>query len=410
MNIAIIGGGISGLYTAYKLYKKYDKNNIKITIFEKNDYLGGRIHTINKKNNHVNKTEFPTLTYDTGAGRFSNQHKYLLNLIKDLDIQDQIIELHSTPNIYIKNNVKTPFELDFFIDELLEYTKIIPTKILKSKTLLLLMKELFKASDVNDFMDAFGYHNEFEAGNAYDILQTFKNHKSIQYFAFKNGMSTIINSLVKVLKEKNTTFKISHVIIDTKGNNITYNTKGGNMFNTTYDKVFFCITKNDLLKIPNLSKNIELQKTLNTITTKPLNRVYAQFPLENNNKVWFHDISSRICTNNPIRSIIPINKNTGLIMISYGDSIDAETWNYYKNKKDLERDLMKYIRLMFPNIIISNPIWIENYFWENGTHWPAPYYNNYKNNNNSYYIVGEVMNTNFNGWVEGALTSVEKIF
>jgi len=116
MNIAIIGGGISGLYTAYKLYKKNDKNNIKITIFEKNDYLGGRIHTINKKNNHVNVKDYPILTYDIGAGRFSNQHKYLLNLIKELNIQDQVIELQSTPNIYIKNNVKTPFDLDIFID------------------------------------------------------------------------------------------------------------------------------------------------------------------------------------------------------------------------------------------------------------------------------------------------------
>jgi predicted NAD/FAD-binding protein len=42
MKIAIIGSGISGLASAYFLHKKYD-----ITIFEKNDYIGGHSNTAN---------------------------------------------------------------------------------------------------------------------------------------------------------------------------------------------------------------------------------------------------------------------------------------------------------------------------------------------------------------------------
>ena len=40
MKIAIIGSGISGLTCGYILNKHHD-----ITIFEKNDYIGGHTHT-----------------------------------------------------------------------------------------------------------------------------------------------------------------------------------------------------------------------------------------------------------------------------------------------------------------------------------------------------------------------------
>ena len=40
MKIAIIGSGISGLTAAYLLNRKHD-----ITLFEKNNYVGGHTHT-----------------------------------------------------------------------------------------------------------------------------------------------------------------------------------------------------------------------------------------------------------------------------------------------------------------------------------------------------------------------------
>jgi predicted NAD/FAD-binding protein len=48
MKIAIVGGGISGLTSAYLLNKTHE-----VTLFEKNDYLGGHAHTV--KVEHQNK-------------------------------------------------------------------------------------------------------------------------------------------------------------------------------------------------------------------------------------------------------------------------------------------------------------------------------------------------------------------
>lgn len=45
MRVAIIGGGVSGLVTGYRLYKQHD-----VTLFEANDYVGGHTNTIDIEN------------------------------------------------------------------------------------------------------------------------------------------------------------------------------------------------------------------------------------------------------------------------------------------------------------------------------------------------------------------------
>ncbi len=55
MKIAIIGTGISGLTAAYLLNRKHE-----ITVFEKNDYVGGHTHT------HAIKTDQTTYAVDSG--------------------------------------------------------------------------------------------------------------------------------------------------------------------------------------------------------------------------------------------------------------------------------------------------------------------------------------------------------
>ena len=55
MKIAIIGSGISGLTSGYLLSRK---NNV--TVFEKNDYIGGHTHT------HSLKFEDETYSVDSG--------------------------------------------------------------------------------------------------------------------------------------------------------------------------------------------------------------------------------------------------------------------------------------------------------------------------------------------------------
>ena len=94
--IAIIGSGISGLYAAYLLHKDYE-----ITLFEKENYLGGHTRTLNieyQKNIQIN--------VDTGFIVFNKQNypnftKMLNTLNIDIDKSDMSFAVTS-------NNSKDP--------------------------------------------------------------------------------------------------------------------------------------------------------------------------------------------------------------------------------------------------------------------------------------------------------------
>ena len=57
------------------------------------------------------------------------------------------------------------------------------------------------------------------------------------------------------------------------------------------------------------------------MTFTPLLRIYAKYPKQN--EVWFNNMNT-ISTNSILRQIIPINYQTGLIMISYTDGTDVK--------------------------------------------------------------------------------------
>lgn len=96
----IIGAGVSGLTTAYHLYKKGISDFI---ILESRDRIGGRIHT----NNHI----------DLGATWFQNYHTHLIDLMQELELfrfeqynKDHSILVHNsmTEPHYFKMDINQP--------------------------------------------------------------------------------------------------------------------------------------------------------------------------------------------------------------------------------------------------------------------------------------------------------------
>jgi protoporphyrinogen oxidase len=402
MEVAVIGGGIAGMYMAYKLVEK----GCNVTLFEKAEQLGGRVQTIYEKDD---------IYYEAGAGRFNNNHKLLIRLIRKLGLFNKITSISSKERLYIKGNQKKDF--NHLVNELL-FNKIIKAKdkysnnALKSITLKEMMQQEVGNKLATDIVNAFGYNSEFDIQNAYTSLKIFEKdfNESIDYYYLQGGLSQIVNKLYEQLVEAKCTIHVNTSVIDYDYNKNIITFKKNNARQLRYkqfSKVVFCITKNELLKFTGLvTHDTHLLNYINGIQTAPLNRIFARFPINEFGKMWFEGLP-RISTDNSIRYIIPHNHQKGFIQISYTDNTYALKWNLL-NKAQLEKELLKNLRIMFPNKSIPSPIWIKQYYWDEGATYWKPNSSSYKNKkSNNYIICGEMNSSYKSGWIEGALQSVQ---
>ena len=81
MKIAIIGGGASGMATAYLL----DKEGHRVTVFERQPILGGHIRTLNK-NVQPNQADCDQVL-ESGVLEFPTEFHNFMALMKELDVE-----------------------------------------------------------------------------------------------------------------------------------------------------------------------------------------------------------------------------------------------------------------------------------------------------------------------------------
>ncbi len=401
-NIVIVGGGIAGLNLLYNLSK--DKYKGKVLLIEKNNYLGGRIKTFRKKINNIK------YKWEEGAGRFNNKHILLLNLIKELKLEKYIVNISSnisfTPSkkhINKKYGGKNAFD---FIHKVIKYMK---TDLSNAKNYTFkeycLKNNIISKEDFDFILDSYGYYSELVEMNAYDTYNLIKNGLSnkLKFYGLSCGFDILIKNMVDKIKSNlNLTIKINTNVKDIKYKNRFIITTEKRIYNS--EKCILALPKPNLLKLKILKP---INNLLESIKCCPLCRIYAVY-----RDVWFKDLN-KTTTNNNLRFIIPINKDTGLIMISYTDNIHAEYW---KNKKEIVPLINKYIKDIY-NTEIDNPIYIKKTYWKCGVgYWKKnvdskiiskkiekPF------DNMPLYICGENYSTK-QGWIEGSLLSSNNIY
>jgi hypothetical protein len=129
IDIAIVGGGVSGVYSAWKLKKKYP--NKKIVVYEGSDHIGGRLLS-------VVPPGIPDMVAELGGMRIlENTQKRIVGLIDELNLElppaEQIV-LYDFPvnqpqniaylrGVYLRladinsNSKKVPYQLSFLESE-----------------------------------------------------------------------------------------------------------------------------------------------------------------------------------------------------------------------------------------------------------------------------------------------------
>jgi protoporphyrinogen oxidase len=409
-NVLIVGGGISGIYLAYKYSKLYP--SYKITLLEKSDYLGGRV--LSFKKNEV--------SFEIGAGRFARHHKKLMKLIKELKLNDKIIPINNEKSfIDVDKPIKKPSNFKELLEEINNKIKdrkdydTKPIKDLITKNEQKIYDELVKHSE---------YYSELEHYSAeyYYYVNQEQFNKS-DFFVLGGGLSQLIQQLEKLINNK-VNIKLNSTVQQIKYNNkkqfevkIKKNNKSNENNEINYqnfDKVFLAIDLKGLNKIKFPSINFDQLNEL--LAIEPLYRIYAKYPIDKTTgKVWFHDIG-KVITNSPIKYIIPINSSNGTIMISYTDGLYAKELYEKGNKTKINSIIEEELIKLFPLVNINKAEWYKHYYWDVGAHyWKGLSKKEINKITNQIlkpfpvldmYLVGEAYSKQ-QAWIEGSLESVD---
>ncbi|WP_310418612.1 FAD-dependent oxidoreductase [Chamaesiphon sp. OTE_8_metabat_110] len=145
MKIAIIGGGASGMVTAYLL----DKQGHQVTVFERESMLGGHIRTLNQ-NVQPDRSDC-NLILENGVLEFPTSFHNFMNLMAELGIELEPVNIGSA--LFLKNGThylsKVAIDRNFTgIDRFLEYLRI-NLFYLRSASLLIAAKS-WKAIDFHN--------------------------------------------------------------------------------------------------------------------------------------------------------------------------------------------------------------------------------------------------------------------
>ena len=366
-NIVIIGGGISSLYSAYLLKKNYPK--IKYTIIEKSDECGGRV-----KMSNIGGVKLHTGAYFTRV----DKDKILGKLLKDLDIN---------LNPYVLDIDYSFKESD--VDKLVKELKKALPQWDRSK---IKFKEFAKdvlGKDYDNFINTMGY-TDFENADINDTLFNYGLEDNVPGYKVVNiDWSKVIDKLINFIGKEN-------IVLNTEVKSIKEK-QGSFLINSKYecDGVIIGVTINSL-------RNLLDNKIYNQIESQNFIKVFAK-------SKDLDVVDKYTITDSELRKVIPVKDD--VYTIAYSDNKDAKSLKSKGNsyfEELLSTNFNKDIR-------INN---VKKFFWEEGTHYYKPLPTEYKSRKefikeaqhpkDNIWVVGEVV-AQKQGWVEGALSSVEKI-
>jgi hypothetical protein len=375
MDICIIGAGISGLYLGIDLVKK----GHNVTIIERSKRLGGRVYT----------KHFMDYNFESGAGRFSNNHRLLLGLIE-------------------RYPLKGPIKIGGGSEELIEYYKVIQDALRNNKSDLSTISTmdyligLFGKSKAEHFRLIYGYDGDLLLSSAQcgtNILMD--DYKSTQYYVLMDGLDKLIECMAdeftsnggKILFRKN---------VSTIDKGPGYYVLKGATLDIKCHKLVLAIPPSSIEKLsPNTSLGVF--GFLKYVKPVPLLRVYFIYNKPQLALKGLHKMVSEL----DIRFIIPINQQ--IIMISYSDYKLALKWKalYEMSVDTFTRKVLKEFTIVTSRTLVQ-PDSISFEYWGEGVHVWTPGFNYIENYSKiiqpleGLYLSNEAYSKK-QGWLEGSL-------
>jgi len=403
-DIIIIGSGMSGLYSAYKIKEFEPKTSFLILEKYKKEWIGGRTS---------NATFYGTnIVTGAGIGR-KDTNPLLIQLMDKVNIHYS--EFHS-----IMNYSKTfkPVDIIKIINKLKIEYKNHPE--LHNKTFKEFFIKLFGDNLYNQFIVSAGY-TDYENADIYETLYKYgmddnKGGWTGLYIPWK----TMVHKLYDVIGHQH--FKFSSDVIEV--NKIQDNPSCLFKIKTKNDKIYYA---NKVIIATTISGIKELVKNKNSLTLykqihgQPFLRLYAKFD-KKSSEIMKDYVTNYTIVPGPLQKIIPMNSEKGVYMIAYSDNDNAKMLHDYLENTPQNRAI--FSKLVEKSLGIVMPesentlkiIALKDFYWPIGTHYYEPLKNKSRNEfvkaaqnpEKGMLVVGEAV-SRYQGWTEGALESVESV-
>lgn len=398
VDIIIIGSGMSGLYSAYKIKQFYPSTTFLILEKYKKNWIGGRT-----SNEYFYGTEIVT---GAGIGR-KNKDKLLHKLLHNFNL--------NTPE-YIANPYKSKLIHDVDINKTMtllrkEYKNLLNKQITFKEFAINILGE----KEYKNFLLNAGY-TDYENEDAFETLYHYgMEDNTCCWKAFHVPWKKLVLKLYHYIGENH--FKFSNKVISitkTQQNPCRFliDVEGGIQYSC--NKVIIGST------IDTIRTLLPSYPIYNDIQGQPFLRLYAKFT-KKSIPILREYVKGFTFLPGPLQRIIPMEPDNGVYMIAYNDNKNTIALkNHLKNTRE-NREL--YEILLEKSLGIPKDslhiIAIKDFYWPIGTHYYKPinkdlyrsreeFIDKAQHPEQGILVVGECVSRN-QGWTEGALESVNAV-
>lgn len=410
-DVVIVGGGIGGLYTAYRLLKRAP--NARVLVLEKSPEVGGRVYTYDG---------FDGATVEAGAGRFSNHHVRLRKLIGELGLSKRVVRIPGGFS-YIPSSVSHAYQEgpEKDIADVIRASRKTRVSDLRTISFIDYATNVIGKDRTKHIVNSFGYYSELIIMNAYDAIRLMKildtNAKSNTFYGLSGGFSQIIERLKQsIVGRPNAEIRTKTEVVQIlEQKERTYECVLADGSSIMARQCVFALPRPALEKLDLFRP---LKPELSQVSCGTLCRIYSQF--NPTDKEWLKGLN-KTTTNNDLRMIIPIDYQTGVVMISYTDNKYADKWNQL-HKHDIANEKNQLVDSRVATLIhdtlgirIAKPEKTVVFYWDCG----VGYWNIGANSHKvakrmicpfpgkRLFVCGEHFSENHQQWMEGALETSE---
>jgi len=373
----ILGGGISGLYSAYTLLK----NNpvMKIIVLEQSNRWGGRIATDKR------------LWVEAGAARFNQEHKHLLELIDEFELTKDVVPIPE--GVTIAESPTT--SLTSLLWKLGVYNTLDFSHDLTKYTMEEYIRLVLSETELETLKDSVGYYAEIVEMNAKDAIHLLR-HMNQPFSRLRHGLSQIIHELVRRLRLYPTCIlKLNEEVRSVQ--------KKDKYIVRTQNQVYsapWCICTLEKNLVKKFSLGIHHLKYLKN---GPLCRIFCTF-----REPWFQEMP-KYTTKSPLRILIP---HDTCLQISYSDHKFALFWHQVYityGVPGVNRALKYFMKETF-HMDLPEPMTTHVHYWEYGVAYWTKGANSEKLTTYfqeplpDFYLCSDAYSSEFQQWMEGGLS------